>query len=118
MLEPTREHHIEARFTGAPDKIQELTRFARTLGLDDRSGSLPWRELFTEFEDEPSFGVALRGARGKEGLTQKELAERTGIPQSHIYSPDQRNLKACQDSVCSAIPVHNKGALQSSRILP
>lgn len=84
MLEPTREHHIEARFTGAPDKIQELTRFARTLGLDDRSGSLPWRELFTEFEDEPSFGVALRGARGKEGLTQKELAERTGIPQSHI----------------------------------
>ncbi len=84
MLEPTREHHIEARFTGPPEKIQELTRFARNLGLDDRSGSLPWRELFTEFEDEPSYGVALRGARGKEGLTQKELAERTGIPQSHI----------------------------------
>ncbi len=31
-----------------------------------------------------SSGVALRGARGKEGLTQKQLAEKTGIAQHHI----------------------------------
>jgi transcriptional regulator with XRE-family HTH domain len=30
--------------------------------------------------------VALRGARGKEDLTQKELAQKKGIPQSHISS--------------------------------
>jgi len=83
-LELTKEHHIEARFIGPPEKIQELSRFAMTLGLDDKSDSLPWRELFTDFEDEPSYSVALRGARGKEGITQKELSERTGIPQSHI----------------------------------
>ncbi len=84
MLEATKEHHIEARFTGAPEKIQKLTRFAKTIGLDEPSSSLPWRALFTEFEDEPSYGVALRGTRGKENLTQKELAGKTGIPQSHI----------------------------------
>ena len=31
-----------------------------------------------------SVGVAIRGARGKEGLTQKQLAELTGIAQHHI----------------------------------
>jgi transcriptional regulator with XRE-family HTH domain len=31
-----------------------------------------------------SGGVAIRGGRGKEGLTQKQLAELTGIAQHHI----------------------------------
>ncbi len=29
-------------------------------------------------------GVCIRGGRGKEGLTQKQLAELTGIAQHHI----------------------------------
>ena len=29
-------------------------------------------------------GVALRGARGKEGMTQKELAKKLGIPQGNL----------------------------------
>ncbi|RJR27819.1 MAG: XRE family transcriptional regulator [Desulfobacteraceae bacterium] len=92
MLEPTKEHHIEARFKGPPEKILELTRFARTLGLDEPADSLPWRDLFTDFDDEPTYGVALRGARGKEGLTQKELAQKTGIPQSHISSMENGRM--------------------------
>ena len=44
-----------------------------------------WRlPLFTEFEDEPSYGVALRGARGKENLTQKERENRHS-PESHLF---------------------------------
>jgi len=31
-----------------------------------------------------SGGVAIRGGRGKEGLTQKQLADLTGIAQHHI----------------------------------
>jgi ribosome-binding protein aMBF1 (putative translation factor) len=50
------------------------------------------RDLFTDFDDEPSYGVALRGARGKEGLTQKELAQKTGIPQSHISSMENGRM--------------------------
>jgi len=46
--------------------------------------SIPWREAFPELEKEPSYSVTLRGARNKESLSQAELAEKTGIPQSHI----------------------------------
>ena len=92
MLEPTKEHHIEARFKGPPGKIQELTQFARTLGLDEPADSLPWRDLFTDFDEELSYGIALRGARGKEGITQKELAQKTGIPQSHISSMENGKM--------------------------
>jgi len=92
MLGPTKEHHIEARFKGPPEKIQELNQFARNLGLNEPADSLPWRDLFTDLADEPSYGVALRGARGKEGLTQKELAQKTGIPQSHISSMENGRM--------------------------
>jgi len=42
--------------------------------LEEVSPELAWN----------SGGVAIRGARGKEGLTQKQLAELTGIAQHHI----------------------------------
>ena len=43
-------------------------------------GTQPWREVFHSFNP----GVALRGARKREGLTQKQLAELLGISQTHI----------------------------------
>ena len=42
-------------------------------------------ELFPEVTDDKRPGVILAGARGKEGMTQKQLAEKCGIPQSHIF---------------------------------
>jgi DNA-binding XRE family transcriptional regulator len=51
----------------------------------DEKGAAPWRVPVQDLIDkyiEP--GVVLRGARGKEGLTQTELAERLGIPGSNI----------------------------------
>ena len=50
--------------------------------IDD--GSIDWRELFGEYEDHELQGAALRGARTKEGLTQKQLSELAGIPQGHL----------------------------------
>jgi len=88
MLELMKKPHIkdihEAHFIGPVKKIRELVVMAKTLGLKDLSDSVPWKDAFPEFKDEPNSSVALRGARAKEGLTQKELAELTGIPQGHI----------------------------------
>jgi plasmid maintenance system antidote protein VapI len=37
-----------------------------------------------EYRDEDLPGVCLRGSRSKEGITQKQLSQVTGIPQRHI----------------------------------
>jgi transcriptional regulator with XRE-family HTH domain len=42
--------------------------------------SFNWRSAFPHFDA----GVALRGARKREGLTQRQLAELLGISQTHI----------------------------------
>jgi hypothetical protein len=49
--------------------------------IDD---SLTWREAFPEYRTEELPGVSSRGARCKEGLTQKQLSDLTGIPQRHL----------------------------------
>ena len=45
--------------------------------------SIPWWEVLP-FKDQELPGVFLCGARGREGLTQKQLSEKTGIPTRHI----------------------------------
>lgn len=47
-------------------------------------GSIPWRDAFPELADSELPGMSLRGARHREGLTQVELAQLSGIPQRHI----------------------------------
>ncbi len=88
MLEATKNLHTknirEARFMGPAKKIEKLAQVAKSLGLTDISDSVPWRDAFPEFNEESAPGVALRGARRKESLTQIELAKHTGIPQTHI----------------------------------
>jgi plasmid maintenance system antidote protein VapI len=49
-------------------------------GGEESSDSVPWREVFPHFNT----GIALRGGRKKEGLTQKELARLIGVSQNHI----------------------------------
>lgn len=48
------------------------------------SDTIPWQELFPEYTEEELPGVVLAGSRFKEGMTQKQLSEITGIPQRHI----------------------------------
>jgi transcriptional regulator with XRE-family HTH domain len=45
---------------------------------------VPWRNAYAEYSEEQLIGKALAGARSREGLTQSQLSEMTGIPQRHI----------------------------------
>lgn len=87
MLGRTKKHHtetaFEARFVGTREKISKLKEYARQIGLQDASESLGIAEAFPEYGENP-LGLALRGARHREGMTQRALAEATGIPQRHI----------------------------------
>jgi ribosome-binding protein aMBF1 (putative translation factor) len=80
---PTESDRLEARFVGSRDKIAELRKVAERLGLKEVDETLTIAEAFPEYGVNP-LGAALRGARRREGLTQRQLAEATGIPQRHI----------------------------------
>ena len=60
--------------------MPETTR-RLTIGTED---TIPWRDAFPEYTDEEAPAVCLRAIRRREGLTQKALAKRSGIPQAHI----------------------------------
>jgi len=50
-----------------------------------REKGVPWREVFaSEIAKYTEVGAALRGARFKEDMTQKEVAEKLGILPHHI----------------------------------
>ncbi len=87
MLERTKKHPTdkpqEAHFVGSYDKIIQLREMAKSLGLQDASESVTIEEAFPGYGDN-SLGMALKGARSREGLTQRQLAEVTGMPQRHI----------------------------------
>ena len=81
-------------FTGPITMMEQALEVMRVLGFESKEqlpakqlgeGSIPWRETsyFKEIESIlPS--VFLSGARHREGLTQIELAKRSGIPRRHI----------------------------------
>lgn len=86
MLERTKKPRIEAvalTFTGPAAKAREAMAAMRALGFQEAEEILPWRDALGFGEAELP-GVYLAGARYREGLTQVELAERTGIPRRHI----------------------------------
>jgi len=87
---PRTEKLVEVRFKGSYADMVKLRRMAQDLRVKDLSDwALEEKEVYTPEEVSPELawnggGVAIRGARGKEGLTQKQLAQRTGIAQHHI----------------------------------
>ena len=98
MQEHTKKPHtnnncIDLHFTGPEEKREEAIKLMRELGYVDTSDSIPWREGFPELEQEPSYSFTLRGARLKENMSQTELAEKTGIPQSHISQMENAKLE-------------------------
>jgi DNA-binding XRE family transcriptional regulator len=63
-------------------KLPQLQQYVASLQTDEeRSYSIA--EVFPEYAGREQ-QVALRSYRSREGLTQKQLAELTGIPQHHI----------------------------------
>ena len=77
------ETSLEARFVGASDKTLKLREMAKGMGLYDATDSASVEEAFPGYAVNP-LGLALRGARHREGLTQRQLAAMTGMPQRHI----------------------------------
>ena len=80
---PPIENPLEARFIGNREKIGKLKDYAKRIGLQDASDTVSIAEAFPEYGNNP-LGLALRGARQREELTQEQLAVATGIPQRHI----------------------------------
>ena len=71
---------IEIHLRGPAGCREAAVRAVESLGFMDVSESLPWRDVLSE----PAPGQVLKGARTKEGLTQRALADLTGLPQRHI----------------------------------
>jgi DNA-binding XRE family transcriptional regulator len=84
------ETQVEVRFRGTAANVTKLRRLAQALKVKDvTEWQLEEKEFYSIEELSPeltwnSGGVSIRGARGKEGLTQKQLADLTGIAQHHI----------------------------------
>jgi len=94
MQEHTKKPHTEAvsmTFTGPIAMMQAAVEAMQKLGFQEKEligeqqveGSIPWRES-VHFKDMPFPGTYLAGFRHREGITQVELAERSGIPRRHI----------------------------------
>lgn len=80
----TKKHPIkEVHFTGRPETIARLRQLARELGAAETTGNLAIEDVFPELRQNRS-GVSLRGLRSREGLTQAQLSELSGVPQRHI----------------------------------
>lgn len=75
---------IELHYQGPIEKKEAAEKALRSFGFTELNDSIPWRNLFPDVKDSDLPGISLRGSRMKEGMTQKQLAEKTGIPQRHI----------------------------------
>ena len=63
--------------------IIDVTDMDQPIDNNDEKMTLSVEEVFPELLTNRA-GVAIRGYRSREGLTQKQLAELTGISQHHI----------------------------------
>ncbi len=87
-----KERFVVIQLKGRAGKSKELLTQAVGMGFNvvsiepasAESESIPWRDAFPNITNEELPGVSLTGARTKEGMTQRELAAATGIPQRHI----------------------------------
>ena len=87
MQERTKKHPIESvelRFLGPIVNMAKAIESLKPLGFVDTLDSVPWREAYPEYSEGQLIGKALAGARYREGLTQTQLSEMTGIPQRHL----------------------------------
>ena len=75
---------VEVRFIGPIVNMAKAIDALKPLGFEDTSDSVPWREAYPQCSEAQLIGKALAGARYREGLTQMQLSELTGIPQRHI----------------------------------
>lgn len=77
---------VPLHFLVHPANVERIRRYVSSIEPDDQGeGSITAEEFFRKhLGDRPEWAVNLHGARTREGLTQLQLAELTGIPQRHI----------------------------------
>jgi len=84
----TNEHPTETvctlTFVGPVAQEEVARKVLHALGFEEARETVPWREAFPAWSEAQLPGVALAGARAKEGVTQSQLAKLTSIPQRHI----------------------------------
>ncbi len=70
-------------FEGPATMRHKALTAMQEMGFTKKSEGTPWKEALGH--DESTWPqTVLKGGRTKEGLTQKELSELTGIPRTHI----------------------------------
>ncbi|MFZ5798601.1 MAG: XRE family transcriptional regulator [Desulfobulbus sp.] len=87
LTKKPRTEKIELHFTGPAKKRADAISALNKLGFkpsrQEADRAETWRNTFPELQGNEA-GVFLAGARHREGLTQRALADRSGIPQRHI----------------------------------
>jgi len=78
------EDSVELRFIGPVKEARAVRDFAVKNGFAEISDAAPWHVAFPWLTPGTEVGTALRDVRHNQGLTQVQLAARTGIPQRHI----------------------------------
>jgi DNA-binding XRE family transcriptional regulator len=78
--EPITTDFVNVSFRIPAQNLQKAKKALSILGAEETAASVPWREIFPAFDG----GLALKGARKRESLTQKQLAGLLGISQTHI----------------------------------
>lgn len=83
---PTSQSLVPLCFKVHPKNVEKIKRYVSS--LEPKEGELDTitaEEFFNKhFAGRPEWAVSLRGYRTREGLTQAQLADATGIPQRHI----------------------------------
>ncbi len=76
----------ERHFKVPSGRVNKLLRSLKNEGvLIEEEKSIPADKVFRDLDEKYTRpGVALRGARGKEGLSQGELAKKLKIPQGNL----------------------------------
>jgi DNA-binding XRE family transcriptional regulator len=81
MKKPATKDYVEIRFRIPVSKLMEAKQALAAYGaIAEEPESVPWEEVYPDFNG----SVALRGARKRQGITQKELAHLVGVSQTHI----------------------------------
>ncbi len=82
----TKMHHTEKlvslHFMVHPSNVDRVTNYVNSIEAEKESASTPWREVAAKRGSVPA--AVLRGARGREELTQVKVSKLTGIPQRHL----------------------------------
>ncbi len=85
----TKKHHTNTNevvtllFEGPITMRDEALALMHNMGFTKKSEGTPWKEALG-YDESTWPQTVLKGSRGKEGLTQKQLSELTGIPRTHI----------------------------------